>query len=112
MVRGSTKRSKNSRNDSSAAQDVILRHYGKIRNIGQEIGDSDEEKSNWGRAFDCANRIADLGENVVRIIVTYERPEIPLGSASENRGDERALVPDHIVKAHDKRSCAVPTTFP
>ena len=37
------KKSPNSRNNSAATQNVILGHRAKVRNVGQDVGDSDED---------------------------------------------------------------------
>jgi hypothetical protein len=80
MFRRKSSRS-DSRNDSAAAQDIIFRHRAKVRDVGQQIGDSDEDQGNRICAFDRADGITDFRKDVVRVTVTDKRPEVSLVSA-------------------------------
>ena len=71
--------SPNSRSNTAAVQDVILRHCTKVGDVDQQLRDSDEGKGNRVGAFDRTYGVADFGESIICLAVTRKRPEISPG---------------------------------
>jgi hypothetical protein len=75
---------KRSCKNASRREDLILRHSGKVRNVGQHVKDRNAPERQRGGEFQGSDRVLRLGQGVVCVGVTDIRPDDIVESSDDS----------------------------